>query len=65
MPSMPVRKTVPHKTLARNLFASNKLTKAEQTAFGKMVAGLDRGDDLSDHQKLWVETLKDKYLTKK
>jgi hypothetical protein len=61
---MPVRRTPPHKTLVRNLLASKKLSKAEQTAFEKLAKGITRGQELNEHQKLWVETLNRKHLAK-
>ena len=61
---MPVKKTPPHKTLVRNLLASKKLTKAEHSAFERLANTITEGLDLTDHQKLWVETLNRKYLAK-
>lgn len=61
---MPVRKTPPHKTLVRNLLASKKLSKAEQTAFEKLAKVVTEGLELNEHQKLWVEILNRKYLAK-
>lgn len=61
---MPMKKTPPHKTLVRNLLSSGKLSEGEQQAFSAMVSSIEQGSDLSDHQKLWVETLNDKYLKK-
>lgn len=59
---MPIRKTPPHKTLVRNLLSSNKLSKGEQTAFQAMVVQFEGGKELTEHQKLWVETLNERYL---
>jgi hypothetical protein len=62
---MPVKKTLPYKVLVRNLLASKKLTKPEQAAFEKMAKAVSEGTDLDRHQKLWIETLNDKYLVKR
>lgn len=62
---MPVKKIPPHKTLVRNLIASKKLTRAEQTAFEKMAAKFTTEYELDAHEKLWVEALNAKYLKKK
>lgn len=61
---MPVRKTPPHKTYVRNLLASKKLNKAENAAFEKMAEKITAGQELNDHEKLWVETLNARYLKK-
>jgi hypothetical protein len=58
---MPVRKTPPHKTLVRNLLASKRLTEGETKAFLRMVETIERGDELTEHQKLWIEILREKY----
>jgi len=61
---MPIRKELPHKTLVRNLLASKKLSKAEQAAFTKLNENVLKGKDLDSSQKLWIETLAKKYLTR-
>lgn len=63
--SMPVRRQPPHKTQVRNLLASKKLTAAERTAFEKMLAKFKAGNELNDHEKLWIETLNARYLARK
>lgn len=62
---MPVRRQPPHKTLVRNLLASKKLAAGEQKAFEKILAKFKAGNDLNDHEKLWIETLNARYLAKK
>lgn len=61
---MPKKKTISHKILVRNLLASKKLSKPEQTAFQKMAKAVGEGEELSGHQKLWVEALHEKYSQK-
>jgi len=63
--AMPVKKVLPYKTLVRNLIASKKLTRAEQTAFEKLATKFTPTYELDTHEKLWVETLNTKYLAKK
>jgi len=61
---MPIKKTLPYKTLVRNLIASKKLSEPERIAFEKMARSISEGSDIDQHQKLWIETLKEKYLSK-
>jgi len=61
---MPKKKILPYKTLVRNLIASKKLSGPEQIAFEKIAVEISEGSELDQHQKLWIETLKEKYLTK-
>ena len=46
------------------MLASNQLSKSEELAFQRFVARIDEGEELTDHEKLWVETLNYKYLAK-
>lgn len=62
---MPKRRNLPHKTLVRLLLESKKLTKPERAAFEKLAKNVSEGGDLDPHQKLWVETLNEKYLAKR
>jgi hypothetical protein len=62
---VPIRKTPPYRTIVRNLLASKKLSKAEDTAFQKIQNRLLEGHDLEQSQRLWIETLNAKYLAKK
>ena len=62
---MPVKKTPPYRTILRNLLASKKLSKGERTAFERLKADLDGGAELTQPQKLWIETLNAKHLAKK
>lgn len=55
---MPRRKQLSHKTLVTRLILSKKLTPSEQAAFEEMHQDLNTGKDLSEHQKLWVESLR-------
>ena len=59
---MPARKKPPHKTIVRNLLASKKLSEGETVAFQQMVADFEAGKELTDHQKLWIETLNERHL---
>lgn len=60
VPSMPRPKKPSHKLLVGKLLASNRLSPAEQVAFKQMEASLRAGQDLTEHQKLWIETLRHK-----
>jgi hypothetical protein len=61
---MPVKKTPPYRTLIRNLLASEKLSKGERSAFERLQADLAGGAEIENAQKLWVETLNSRYLSK-
>jgi hypothetical protein len=61
---MPIKKELPHKALLRRLLASKKLSKAEQVSFTKMNENISKGQNLDQSQKLWIEALTKKYLTK-
>lgn len=61
---MPVKKTPPYRTILRSLLASKRLTAGEEKAFQKIAATLAAGGDLTQPQRLWIETLKAKYLAK-
>jgi hypothetical protein len=55
---MPQRKKLPYKVLVGRLIASKKLTPAEHAAFEVMHRDLNSGTELTEHQKLWVESLR-------
>lgn len=55
---MPQRKKLPYKVLVGRLIASKKLTPGEQVAFEAMHQDLNSGMELTEHQKLWVESLR-------
>jgi len=55
---MPQRKKLPYKVLIGRLLDSNKLSSSEHIAFESMQRELNAGNELSEHQKLWVETLR-------
>lgn len=55
---MPPRKKLPYKVLIGRLLDSKKLSASEQTAFETMQRELAAGHDLTEHEKLWVETLR-------
>jgi len=55
---MPQRKQLSHKALITRLILSKKLTPSEQAAFDEMYQALNSGQDLTEHQKLWVESLR-------
>jgi len=55
---MPRRKQLSHKVLVSRLIMSKRLTPSEQIAFEEMHRDLNSGKDLSEHQKLWVESLR-------
>lgn len=61
---MPIRKPPAHKAQIRNLLASGKLNDGERPALQQMVVSFAQGQELTAHQKLWVETLVQKYLAK-
>jgi len=56
---MSIQKKIPHIALLQKLLVSQKLTKAEHTAFIKIKTQKEK---LSTHQELWIETLVKKYL---
>lgn len=55
---MPRRKKLPYKVLIARLLASKKLSTSEQAAFEDMQRKLASGQELTEHQKLWIETLR-------
>lgn len=55
---MPQRKKLPYKVLIGRLLDSKKLSSSEQTAFETMQRELAAGQELTEHEKLWVETLR-------
>lgn len=58
--SMPKPKKPSHKLLVGKLLASNRLSPAEHIAFKQMETSLRAGQELTEHQKLWIETLRHK-----
>lgn len=55
---MPQRKKLSHKALVSRLILSRKLSPSEHAAFEEMHRELNLGKDLTEHQKLWVESLR-------
>ena len=55
---MPQRKKLPYKILIGRLLDSNKLSPSEHIAFESMQRDINAGHELTEHQKLWVETLR-------
>lgn len=58
--SMPKPKKPSYKLLVGKLLTSKRLTSAETTAFEKISRVLHDGGDPTEHQKLWIETLRHK-----
>ncbi len=58
---MPVKAERSDRTLLRDLLASGKLTKAEQAAFQKFQDALTRGTPLDPKQRLWADSVYQKY----
>jgi len=59
---MPVKKPLPYRTIVRTLLASKKLPAAEHKAFQQISDDLAKGAELERSQRLWIETMKAKYL---
>jgi hypothetical protein len=59
---MPNKKSVPYRRLIQLLLASKKLSKPEQLSFEKLAK--KKKEELDTHQKLWIETLSNRYLLK-
>jgi hypothetical protein len=55
---MPQRKKLPYKILISRLLSSKKLSPSEHAAFEQMQRNIEAGDDLTEHEKLWVESLR-------
>lgn len=55
---MPHRKKLSYKVLVNRLITSKKLSAGERAAFEEMQRELNLGRELSEHQKLWVESLR-------
>lgn len=55
---MPQRKKLSHKVLIDRLIQSRKLTPSELAAFEEMQRELNLGKDLTEHERLWVESLR-------
>jgi hypothetical protein len=56
--SMPQRKKLPYKVLIGRLIDSKRLSSSEQAAFEAMQRGLEAGHELTEHERLWVESLR-------
>jgi hypothetical protein len=57
---MPKPKKPSYKILIGKLLASKNLSPGERTAFEGFSTELRDGKDLTEHQKLWVESLRHK-----
>jgi hypothetical protein len=55
---MPQRKKLSYKAMVGRLIMSKRLSLGEQAAFEEMQKELSLGRELTEHQKLWVESLR-------